>query len=223
MAEPARGIAVLIPAYNPDEKLLALLPALKARFARIVLVDDGSTEGRDVIQKAAPLVEKVLVHPRNRGKGAALKTGFAYLDDGRTDVITADADGQHTPEDVARVAEGDGPVAAAEEGSADVEEEVVGGGGSRGGGGAVGADTLGDTAEVEGHAGTGKAAGAGASFDGGEVEEDGGGRGGGIAAGKSVGRHQGGDEGVERAARHSGDFQREAERCIERFSRFNPL
>ena len=68
-----------------------------------MLVDDGSTSGRDVIEKAAPLVEKVLVHESNRGKGAALKTGFAYIGDS-ADVITADADGQHTPDDIAKVA-----------------------------------------------------------------------------------------------------------------------
>ncbi|MGN0854357.1 MAG: glycosyltransferase [Kiritimatiellia bacterium] len=105
MAEPVYGIAVLIPVYNPDRKLLALLPKLRVRFTRIVLVDDGSTEGREIFPQAAPLVEKILVHEKNRGKGAALKTGFAYLDDGRTDVITADADGQHTPEDIGRIAD----------------------------------------------------------------------------------------------------------------------
>ena len=98
-------VTVLIPAYNPDEKLLRLLPRLKERFARIVLVDDGSTKGKEIFPQAAPFVEKILVHPKNRGKGAALKTGFAYLGD-TTDVITADADGQHTPEDIAKVAEG---------------------------------------------------------------------------------------------------------------------
>ena len=34
---------ILIPAYNPDEKLLALLPRLRERFRHIVLVNDGST------------------------------------------------------------------------------------------------------------------------------------------------------------------------------------
>lgn len=97
-------VTVLIPAFNPDEKLLALLPRLKERFERVVLVDDGSTSGQDIFVKARPYVETVLVHERNRGKGAALKTGFAYIGD-RSDVITADADGQHTPEDIARVAE----------------------------------------------------------------------------------------------------------------------
>lgn len=104
MAEPSQ-VTVLIPAYNPDEKLLALLPKLKARFPRIVLVDDGSTTGREIFPRAEPYVEKILVHERNRGKGAALKTGFAYLGEG-TDVITADSDGQHTPEDIAKVAAG---------------------------------------------------------------------------------------------------------------------
>ena len=106
MEQPARPVTILIPAYNPDEKLLALLPKLRERFDRIVLVDDGSTAGRDIFPKAAPYVEKILVHEKNRGKGAALKTGFSYIAESGSDVITADADGQHTPEDIAKVAEG---------------------------------------------------------------------------------------------------------------------
>ncbi len=104
-AEKYRSVTVLIPAYNPDEKLLLLLPRLKERFERIVLVDDGSTTGKDIFPKAEKYVEKILVHETNRGKGAALKTGFRYLGES-TDVITADADGQHTPEDIAKIAEG---------------------------------------------------------------------------------------------------------------------
>ena len=96
---------ILIPAYNPDEKLLALLPRLRERFRHIVLVNDGSTTGKDVFERAVPLVDAILVHEKNRGKGAALKTGLAYIGDA-TDVITADADGQHTPEDIAKLADG---------------------------------------------------------------------------------------------------------------------
>lgn len=96
--------AILIPAYNPDEKLLSLITRLSGSFKRIVIVDDGSSEGRDVLARAEAMVEKVLVHGRNRGKGAAIKTGLDYLD-GSCDVITADADGQHTPADIAKVAE----------------------------------------------------------------------------------------------------------------------
>lgn len=102
-SEQIRDTVVLIPAYNPDERLLALLQGLGGRFCRLVLVDDGSVSGRDVLDRASGLVEKVLHHSENRGKGAALKTGFGYI--GVCDVITADADGQHRPEDIVRIAE----------------------------------------------------------------------------------------------------------------------
>lgn len=81
---------------------MPLIRALRERFARVVVVNDGSTRGLDVFAEIEPLVEKVLVHPVNRGKGAALKTAFSYL--GPTDVVTADADGQHAIEDIERVA-----------------------------------------------------------------------------------------------------------------------
>ncbi len=98
------SVIVLIPVYEPDEKLLALLPRLRERFSRIVLVDDGSTRGREIFERARPYVEAILVHPENRGKGRALKTGFAYAG-GSADVVTVDSDGQHDPDDVVRVAE----------------------------------------------------------------------------------------------------------------------
>ncbi len=97
-------VTILIPAYNPDEKLLRLLPKLREHFSSIVLVDDGSETGKEIFAAAVPLVEKILVHEKNRGKGAALKTGLKYLGDS-SDVITADADGQHTPEDIAKIAD----------------------------------------------------------------------------------------------------------------------
>jgi len=54
----------------------------------------------------------VLVHPRNRGKGAALATGIAAALEGGADVIiTLDADGQHPPEEISGLA---GPVLAGE-------------------------------------------------------------------------------------------------------------
>lgn len=98
-----RDVVVLIPAYNPDGRLLALLHGLKERFCRIVLVDDGSETGRETFDAAAGLVEAILRHPVNRGKGAALKTGFRHV--GACDVVTADADGQHRVEDIVRIAE----------------------------------------------------------------------------------------------------------------------
>ena len=58
-AEQGRTVTVLIPAYNPDEKLLALLPKLKERFSRIVIVDDGSVKGREIFPQAEKYVEKI--------------------------------------------------------------------------------------------------------------------------------------------------------------------
>lgn len=81
---------------------MPLVQRLNERFRRVVVVNDGSTRGLETLESVAPLVEKVLVHPVNRGKGAALKTAFDYL--GAVDVVTADADGQHTVEDIVRVA-----------------------------------------------------------------------------------------------------------------------
>jgi glycosyltransferase involved in cell wall biosynthesis len=103
-------VPVLIPAYNPDEKLAALVRALLAEgFERIVVVNDGSDE--ELLSFFEALNEKpnveVLRHVVNQGKGAALKTGFNYIYDKCPDlpgVITVDADGQHLPGDIVSVA-----------------------------------------------------------------------------------------------------------------------
>ena len=96
---------VLIPAYQPDEKLLALARALSARGLETVVVNDGSTTGVEVFD-ALDSVEGVTVlgYEANRGKGHALKMGFSHMAERGFDAaVTADADGQHTPEDIARV------------------------------------------------------------------------------------------------------------------------
>ncbi|MBR2189414.1 MAG: bifunctional glycosyltransferase family 2/GtrA family protein [Eubacterium sp.] len=100
---------VLIPALNPDEKMICLIEELKKLgMDRIVVVDDGSgTLCQPLFSRARELGCIVLRHAENQGKGAALRTAFhaargAY---GEVSFITADADGQHLPEDIARVAE----------------------------------------------------------------------------------------------------------------------
>lgn len=97
---------VLIPAFRPDHGLLALAAAL-APQTRLVVVDDGS--GPDFAPLFKQLEELPLVllrHGENRGKGAAIKTGLAYiLSAGGGGVITADADGQHSAQDILRVRE----------------------------------------------------------------------------------------------------------------------
>jgi len=104
----AADIAILIPAYQPDAKLVELVEALRTDFPHIVVVDDGSTEGQQVFDSIRDRIDTLLVHPANRGKGAALKTGFAWIRAHLPDiagVVTADADGQHRSEDIRRVAE----------------------------------------------------------------------------------------------------------------------
>ena len=101
-------IAVLIPACQPDGKLVQVVEALRGDFPHIVVVDDGSAGCDETFAAIRNRVEALLVHPENRGKGAALKTGFAWIREHLPEiagVVTADADGQHTPEDIRRVAE----------------------------------------------------------------------------------------------------------------------
>jgi len=101
---------VLIPAYKPPAGLVDLVRDLSGRgMASILLVDDGSgPEFRAIFEEAAqfPGVE-VLRHAINLGKGAALKTGINHAlcaFPGLIGIVTADADGQHHPEDIERVA-----------------------------------------------------------------------------------------------------------------------
>ncbi len=102
----------LIPAYNPDGRLLQVVAALAAEgpFARIVVVNDGSDPVAEPIFEELRAIESVTVleHAVNLGKGAALKTGLNHVCCRYEDVagiVTADADGQHLPADIVDVAD----------------------------------------------------------------------------------------------------------------------
>jgi len=102
-------VPILIPAYKPGESLPELVRALLALGVRnIVVVDDGSgPEYRDLFRRASLPGVHLVEHAVNLGKGAALKTGlnFALVKfPACPGVVTADADGQHHPEDIVRVA-----------------------------------------------------------------------------------------------------------------------
>ncbi|HML17736.1 MAG TPA: GtrA family protein [Bryobacteraceae bacterium] len=97
---------LLIPAYRPGPELVEVLDAIPAGvFAAVVIVDDGS--GAGYRERFAACRATVLRHDRNRGKGAALRTGMAHILSAYPGcgVVTADADGQHHPGDIVRVAE----------------------------------------------------------------------------------------------------------------------
>ena len=97
---------VLIPAYQPQEELLQLLPALRELGFSLVVVDDGSGEAYEPIFRQARELAYVVSYPDNRGKGEALKTGVAYIREHFAApyvIVTADADGQHRPADIEKV------------------------------------------------------------------------------------------------------------------------
>ena len=97
-------IGILIPALDPDERLLTLVDNLRQKFEaelHIVIVDDGSSSKTIFERLAARKDErlKILQHTTNMGKGSALKTGFHYYIDNFPSlkgIATLDADGQHT-------------------------------------------------------------------------------------------------------------------------------
>ncbi len=106
--ENVEGYTVLIPAYQPDEKLVQLVIKLRARGNAVTVVDDGG--GADyayIFEQVSEAGAYVLYHLENKGKGAALKTGISHImkQDHVKGIVTADADGQHTPEDICLVIE----------------------------------------------------------------------------------------------------------------------
>jgi len=110
-ADNLSRIAVLIPVRGPEMQLLTLLQELAAAgFGAVIVLDDGSPSSCTQIFNAAARIAGMhrLRHAVNLGKGRALKTGINYFLNELpqfTALVTADADGQHTPADIVRVAQ----------------------------------------------------------------------------------------------------------------------
>ncbi|WP_263409945.1 bifunctional glycosyltransferase family 2/GtrA family protein [Terriglobus tenax] len=110
-ASPFEHVALIIPAWQPSEQLVPLVRRLgEFGFGAIVLVDDGSDAAAEQVFAALQALSRVhvLTHAVNLGKGRALKTAFNYVLTSLPEieaVVTADADGQHRPEDIAKVAD----------------------------------------------------------------------------------------------------------------------
>ena len=101
---------VLIPAYQPDARLPRLILELHRAdpSTKIVVVDDGSGQKfSDIFEAAATAGAHVISYGNNRGKGYALREGFTWIRHSAGNpqecVVTADADGQHTLNDIFRV------------------------------------------------------------------------------------------------------------------------
>lgn len=97
---------IVIPAYNEEKVIQDVIREIQAAgYKNIIVVDDGSADRTYAKAKEIPGVI-ALKHPINRGKGAATKTGIEaaqMLEAGI--IVTMDGDGQHNPEDIARLIE----------------------------------------------------------------------------------------------------------------------
>lgn len=104
-------IVVLIPAYNPDKKLLTVVKELEhINYLKIIIINDGSYENKKWIFNQIKNNPKIILleNAVNLGKGAALKTGLNYFIAHFNDqigIVTADADGQHLIKDILKVSE----------------------------------------------------------------------------------------------------------------------
>ncbi|MBR2846978.1 MAG: bifunctional glycosyltransferase family 2/GtrA family protein [Clostridia bacterium] len=96
----------LIPAYKPSELLIDMLEEIKDTPLTPVVIDDGSgSEFAEIFEKAKEYAP-VIAHEVNKGKGAALKTGYTYIKENFAEdvvIVTMDSDGQHRTEDAIRL------------------------------------------------------------------------------------------------------------------------
>lgn len=99
-------VAIIIPSLNPDHKMIQLVRELsEIGFQKIVIVNDGSGEEYEEFYKTVVALHGCIIlnHAVNMGKGRALKDAFNYVLTHWQDcigVVTVDADGQHSVQDV---------------------------------------------------------------------------------------------------------------------------
>jgi glycosyltransferase involved in cell wall biosynthesis len=99
-----RKLSVVVPVFNERNTLVEILRRMRSVELpdgierEIIVVDDGSEDGtRDVLKQLGDSTVRVLMHERNRGKGAAVRTGFEHVTGDY--VLVQDADLEYDPED----------------------------------------------------------------------------------------------------------------------------
>ena len=99
----AKNHTIVIPAYEPDDRMIALLQELNEKSAaRLIVVNDGSSKETDSVFRKAEDYAQILTHNKNYGKGKAIKTALDFIqkEGGEGGIVLADADGQHVSEDI---------------------------------------------------------------------------------------------------------------------------
>ena len=93
---------VVIPAFNAQDTIEAVVRCVKQQGLEVLIVDDGSRDQTASLASREGAV--VISHLKNQGKGCALRTAFGYaLRGGYDGVITMDGDGQHDPAEIPRL------------------------------------------------------------------------------------------------------------------------
>lgn len=97
-------VGIIIPAFNEERRIAEVIAEALKYCPEVVVIDDGSSDQTAARAESAGAV--VIRHPSNKGKGAALNTGFQYAaEQGCDAVITMDADGQHDTREIPKFIE----------------------------------------------------------------------------------------------------------------------
>jgi glycosyltransferase involved in cell wall biosynthesis len=101
-AAEINSLWIVIPAFNEEKRLPILLEKLVPQYPNVIVVNDGSSDATLINARLFPIV--VVDHEKNKGQGAALRTGIQKaLEKGASIVVTFDADGQHRIEDIEKM------------------------------------------------------------------------------------------------------------------------
>jgi glycosyltransferase involved in cell wall biosynthesis len=93
---PRKRTLAIIPCHNEEATIGSVILKTKRFVNQVLVVDDGSDDDTKKIAKEAGAI--VISHKKNRGKGAAIRTGFQYAKEKKFEyVVTMDGDGQHNP------------------------------------------------------------------------------------------------------------------------------
>ncbi len=100
-------VLVIIPAYNEEASIGGVLHALRTHVPDydIVVINDGSTDTTAEVVRSFHAVELITL-PFNMGIGSAMQTGYRYaVEQGYDITVQCDADGQHPPQEMAKLVE----------------------------------------------------------------------------------------------------------------------